>query len=57
MFKVIEELPLKALYSRDITIKLEILNALYREYNGYTIESLSHKINVSKKRYINTLKN
>ena len=58
MFKVIEELPLKALYSRDITIKLEILNALYREYNGYTIESLSHKINVSKKtiyKYIKEL--
>ena len=56
MFETNEELPLNFLYSKGIEIKLEILNALYRNYYGYTIEELSNKLHISKKTLYKYLK-
>lgn len=49
MFEKKEELPLNQLYSKEAKIQLKILNAFYRNYEGFTIDELSEKIDISSK--------
>lgn len=53
-----EKLPLNQLFSKEVKIQLKILNAFYLNYEGFTIEGLSEKIDISSKtiyKYIKEL--
>ncbi|WKF72350.1 helix-turn-helix domain-containing protein [Lactococcus lactis] len=49
MFKTNDELPLERLFSKEIKIKLKLLNELYRNVDGFTVESLATKTTLSSK--------
>lgn len=58
MFRLKEELPLNNLYSKEVRIMLNLLNEIYRETDGLTVETISLKTAISAKtvyKYIRDL--
>lgn len=57
MFKINDEFPLENLYSKEIKIKLKLLNILYRNPDGYTVEGLSDETSLAPKTIYKYIRN